>query len=664
MTQTGDVGALAYVERPDPVPGRGMVLVQIAVAGVNFMDIGVRQGMAWNEMPNPKILGVEGAGRVLAVGEGVDGFDIGQRVAWVYAPGSYAEKIAIPVTSLVPIPDGIADKTAAALMMQGLTASHFATDFYSTQPGDVAFVHAAAGGLGLLLTQIIKLRGGQVIGRVSSTDKVAVAKAAGADHVIVGTDGAFVEKARELTGGEGVHVVFDGSGPSTFPKDTRSSMQNHTRQGDNYVGAPRILIVGGGIAGQTLATRLGDELGRRGKAEITLIDRSPVHIWKPMLHTIAAGTGDVQQQQVSYIAHASEHHFSYQPGSMCGLDRSAREVMLAPLKTLEGEVLVEQRVFRYDVLVLSIGSCANDFGVPGVAEHCHFIDSQAQAEAFNLTLRGRVLRSIVRNETLRVAIVGGGATGVELSAELCNFLDLAAGHGDSTLPERLHLTLLESGPRILAAFPEQISASGAEQLKKLGVELHADTRVTGAEADGFRLGDGSLVPADLMVWAAGVKAENFLADVGGLHVTRSNQVLVKPTLQSLGDPQIFVLGDCASLTLEVGARPLPPTAQVANQQAEHLARHLGAWLAEGSPIPDFAFRDLGSLVSLSQYSAFGTLGKFGFFKGGFVRGRFAQLSHVLVYRRHQVGLLGAFRTGAMWLAERINRCVRPRVRLN
>jgi NADPH2:quinone reductase len=116
----------------------------------------------------------------------------------------------------VPIPDGIDDKTATSVMMQGLTASHFATDFYSTQPGDIAFVHAAAGGLGLLLTQIIKLRGGKVIGRVSSMDKVAVAKAAGADHVIVATDGKFVEKARQLSGGEGVHVVFDGSGPSTF----------------------------------------------------------------------------------------------------------------------------------------------------------------------------------------------------------------------------------------------------------------------------------------------------------------------------------------------------------------------------------------------------------------------------------------------------------------
>jgi len=216
MNRTGNVDVLAHVTRPDPVPGHGMVLVQVAVAGVNFMDIGVRQGMAWNEMPNPKTLGVEGAGRVLALGEGVEGFAIGQRVAWVYAPGSYAEKIAMPATSLVSIPDGIDDKTAAAVMMQGLTASHFATDFYPVRPGDIAFVHAAAGGLGLLLTQIVKLRGGRVIGRVSSTDKVAVATAAGADHVIVDSEGRFAERARQLSGGEGVHVVFDGSGPTTF----------------------------------------------------------------------------------------------------------------------------------------------------------------------------------------------------------------------------------------------------------------------------------------------------------------------------------------------------------------------------------------------------------------------------------------------------------------
>jgi NADPH2:quinone reductase len=191
-------------------------LVAVAVAGVDFMDIGVRHGTVWTKVPDPKILGVEGMGRVLAVGDGVEDIEPGHRVAWVYAPGSYAERIAIPATSLVKVPDTIDDRTAASVMMQGLTASHFATDFYPVQSGAIAFVHAAAGGVGLLLTQIIKLRGGHVIGRVSSQEKVAAAKEAGADHVIVDTEGEFAEEALRLTRGEGVHVVYDGSGPTTF----------------------------------------------------------------------------------------------------------------------------------------------------------------------------------------------------------------------------------------------------------------------------------------------------------------------------------------------------------------------------------------------------------------------------------------------------------------
>jgi len=212
----GGVEVMQYVESADPAPGSGQVLVQVAFAGVNFMDLGVRQGMAWNEMPFPRPLGVEGAGRVLAVGEGVTAFAPGQRVAWVYAPGSYADQAVIPAEALVPVPDAVDDRTAASLMMQGLTASHFATDFYPVQPGDIALVHAAAGGLGQLLTQIIKLRGGSVIGRVSSADKVAAARAAGADHVIVDAAGEFAAQALHLSGGAGVHVVYDGSGPATF----------------------------------------------------------------------------------------------------------------------------------------------------------------------------------------------------------------------------------------------------------------------------------------------------------------------------------------------------------------------------------------------------------------------------------------------------------------
>jgi NADPH2:quinone reductase len=215
MKEAGGPEVLALTTVEDPVPGAGEVLVEVAAAGVNFMDVGARRGMLGAPRLEPNILGVEGSGRVRAVGCGVD-LEPGQRVAWVFSPGSYAERIVIPAAALVPVPDGIDDQTAAAIMMQGLTASHFTTDFYPVQPGDVALVHAAAGGLGLLLTQIIKLRGGKVIGRVSHADKVTIARDAGADDVIVDAGGHFADQVLALTNGEGVHVVLDGSGPTTF----------------------------------------------------------------------------------------------------------------------------------------------------------------------------------------------------------------------------------------------------------------------------------------------------------------------------------------------------------------------------------------------------------------------------------------------------------------
>lgn len=228
MTSIGATDVLKTLDLPEPVPGPGEILVDVSAAGVNFMDVGIRQGMAWHEMPLPRVLGAEGAGRIAALGEGVDDLAVGQRVAWVYAPGSYAERIVLPATSAVPLPDDVDDRLAASLMMQGLTASHFATDFYPVQSGDVALVHAAAGGLGQILTQIIKLRGGSVIGRVSSAAKIDAAKAAGADHVIVDATGDFADEVLRLTGGEGVNVVFDGSGPATFEGSLASLRRSGT----------------------------------------------------------------------------------------------------------------------------------------------------------------------------------------------------------------------------------------------------------------------------------------------------------------------------------------------------------------------------------------------------------------------------------------------------
>ncbi|WHS30166.1 quinone oxidoreductase [Brucella sp. NM4] len=224
MREFGGTEVMETVERPFPSAEHGHVVVKVAAAGVNFMDIGVRQGSTWTDVPNPKVLGVEGAGYVVAVGSGVDEFAPDDRVAWIYGPGSYSEYISISATSLVRIPDIVDDRIAASIMMQGLTASHFATDFYPVQPGDIALVHAAAGGVGLFLTQIIKRRGGHVIGRVSSPEKAAIVKAAGADHVIVDRDGQFANEVLHLTDGVGVNVVYDGSGPKTF-QDSLASLR-------------------------------------------------------------------------------------------------------------------------------------------------------------------------------------------------------------------------------------------------------------------------------------------------------------------------------------------------------------------------------------------------------------------------------------------------------
>ena len=448
----------------------------------------------------------------------------------------------------------------------------------------------------------------------------------------------------------------DESGHSMQPQRARPPINPNGHE------PPHLIVVGGGVAGLILATRLGHSLGRRGLARVSLIDRSWIHIWKPMLHTFAAGTSNIYEQQVQYVAHARAHHFEYVPGQLDAIDRTARCVRLAPLKAA-GELVAEARELDYDVLVLAFGSRANDFGTPGVVEHCHFIDSPDQADAFNARLRAHVVRSFAQGCNIDIAIVGGGATGVELAAELSRMVELASGYGKADIRRRLQLTLLENAPRILNAFPEAVSTSAASQLRALGVNVRTGVKVVAADAEGYLLEGGERVPAALKVWAAGVRASGSF-DASGLELNRSGQVVVGPNLLAKGEPCIFALGDCASLVLEGAKRPLPPTAQVANQQALHLIRHLPAWLRDGKPVPPYRFRDLGALVSLSEYNAFGTLGRFGLFKGGFIKGRFAQVSHRLLYRRHQISVHGPYRAAILWIAERINALVQPSIRIS
>ncbi|WP_282258292.1 NAD(P)/FAD-dependent oxidoreductase [Stenotrophomonas sp. PS02301] len=425
---------------------------------------------------------------------------------------------------------------------------------------------------------------------------------------------------------------------------------------------PRIVIVGGGVAGLLLATRLGRSMGRRGDAEVVLVDRGPTHVWKPMLHTFAAGTWNVFQQQVQYLTHAHKNHFEFVPGSLKSIDTARGSIRLHPLDIGATRVAEERDEF-FDELILAHGSQANDFNTPGVKQHCYFIDGQQQAEEFNTELRANLARSYITGERVDIAIVGGGATGVELAAELSRLMEIASAYGGiEDARERMQITLLDGSPRILSAFPENIARSAAAQLEALGISIMTGVGVVAADATGFVLQDGSRVDAHLKVWAAGICAVP--PDDGQLEINRAGQLVIGENLAVNGRRHIYAIGDCASLIPQGGERPLPATAQVANQQAQHLVKHLPRCLRQGTPVPAFHFRDLGSLVSLSNYNAFGTLGRLGFFRGGFIQGKFAQISHAYLYRRHQFLLHGAFRASALWLAERANALVQPKIRIS
>lgn len=432
-------------------------------------------------------------------------------------------------------------------------------------------------------------------------------------------------------------------------------------------GMMRIVVVGGGVAGIELATALGHRYGKRHRADaptVTLIDRDPAHVWKPMLHMIAAGTSDISQQQTVYLAQARDAGFAFRPGEFEGLDRAAHELRLRALYAPDGRVAVPEQVVGYDKLVIAIGSTANDFGTPGVLQHCLMIDSRAQADAFNREVRLRMLQSLTQGTDLPIAIVGGGATGVELAASLVQLVHGAVAYGGHGLDRRMSITLVEAGPRLLPAFPEDISGAVQARLGELGVTVHTATPVTAVDADGLVLGSGSRVAASLMVWAAGVKAPDFLAHLDGLEAARGNQLVVTGSLCTTRDPDIYAIGDCASFKPPGATRPLAPTAQVAHQEAQHLARYLPGVVDEGRAVPPFAYHDLGALVSLADYDAFGSLGNFGLFKGVTFRGRLAHLSHVMLYRSHQVKLHGFWRGGLLWLVDRINAHVRPPIRLD
>lgn len=434
---------------------------------------------------------------------------------------------------------------------------------------------------------------------------------------------------------------------------------------------PHIVIVGGGAGGIELATRLGDSLGRRNRARVTLVDSELTHLWKPLLHEVAAGTLDAQRDSLDFLAQAAAHHFRFQFGRLDGLDRLNRQIHLAAVTGSDGAELAPARALDYDLLVIAVGSVTHDFGVPGAAAHAIHLDSKRQAESFQQKLMGAMLRAQQRSVRrdpgeLSIAIVGGGATGVELAAELRGAAHKAVAYGFDRIDPKKDLTVVvvEAAERLVPVLSPRVSEKTRRELEGLGVRVLTGTQVAEITDKGMNTDSGEFIPAELRVWAAGIKAPDFLAALDRLEANQRNQLLVTPTLQTTRDPDIYALGDCAACPWHADSGDtVPPRAQAATQQARYLARGLRERL-EGRSTPGFVYRDRGSLIALSDESAVGRL--MGSALGTvMIEGLMARLAYRSLRLMHDKTLHGTLPVLGMLLANRLTRgTTRPRLKLH
>ena len=432
----------------------------------------------------------------------------------------------------------------------------------------------------------------------------------------------------------------------------------------------QIVVVGGGAGGLELVRKLGRHYGRE-RFDIILVDPESTHVWKPLLHEVAAGSLDANLDEVGYREHGHRWGYRFFFGRMEAIDREARQVIIAPLLDEDGAEIIGRQTIRYDYLVVAVGSVTNSFRTPGAEKHCLFLDSRMQADRFRLKLLNHCLRvsrqmsaDPASDAHVQIAIVGGGATGVELAAELYNSARELKHYGLEVFDEsRLQITLVEAGARILPALPEKLADAAREELEALGVRVLTGARVAEVDATGVVTASGERIEADLRVWAAGVKGPDFLQGIGGLETNANNQIVVRQTLQTTRDHRIFAIGDCCACPQEGSDKPVPPRAQAAHQMADAVFENIGRIL-DGRDLKPFVYHDHGSLVSLSRYSTVGSL--MGGLIGGklAIEGRLARFVYVSLYQLHLIAMHGWLKGLALIVVGHVNHVIRPRLKLH
>jgi NADH:ubiquinone reductase (H+-translocating) len=433
-------------------------------------------------------------------------------------------------------------------------------------------------------------------------------------------------------------------------------------------GLTRVVICGGGAGGLPLAVMLQARAKRYG-LHITLVDPSATHVWKPLLHEFASGSMDKGAHEIAYLALAAWRGFTFSQGPMQGIDRDKREVLIGPAMDQDGVEMAPARRLPYDLLVVAVGGVTNDFGIPGVKDHAFFLDSAAEAERLHREIVRACMRANYdearRSDHLDICIVGGGATGVELAAELRSTTRLLLAYGLDRLDPKsfVRLTLINADQRLLLQLPEHIARSINDILTSLDVRVLNATQVVGVENDAIVTRGGERLHSDITIWAAGVRAPQFLTGMGGLETGRGGQLVVTTTLQTSRDPRVLALGDCAATPWLGKGGLVPPRAQASFQQAAYLVGALPK-LAAGEEVTPFRYNDLGSLVSLGDAQAIGSL--MGLARGAGIRieGFLARLLYKWLYKRHQAALFGWWAVVLDTFGRWIGSATRPRVKLH
>lgn len=428
-----------------------------------------------------------------------------------------------------------------------------------------------------------------------------------------------------------------------------------------------IVIAGGGTAGLQLAARLGKRLGKRGLANIVLMDRYRTHLWKPLLHEVAAGKLEPYIHHTSFALQARRYGFRFVQGEFTSLNRDNRTLAIT---TAGSDGATYATALTYDTLVLAIGGTTQYFGVPGASEHALALDSVPGAEYARTQIVDALRRvssqakAADRPARASVAIVGAGATGVQLAAQVRQMSRVLSQYGIHSLDPDCgtEIRLLEASGSILPGMDHRLADRTTAELQAQGIQILLNTRVTEVRPDCLHVAGAAPVTADVTIWTAGVTVSPVLSNIG-LQVTRNGRVRVGDTLQTLEDEHIYALGDCASFRPAGELAELPTRAQVAHQQAIYLARALPRALA-GKPVARFKFQDRGSVISLADDKALCHLLAPGASDGWQVQGALAKLVHAVIYRRHVLAIQGFVRAVAMTLSQRLERLLGVGYRLD